>query len=356
MPEEQYEALDKLNRDLRAAARLIGRNEARYLVDIYYQIQDFRVSSGNRHRTSTEAGKPSKLLEWTFGNLNTLESNIKSALGAFAMSFRAGEWMQSICGIGPVISAGFLANLSTPIPETVGHWWRFAGLDPTREWLGKAKSEALVKEVLEDRVKPKGKVSMDDLGAIAGKAKWTLTELLGKIQRLGEREDREANTREDVIALLAKRPWAASVKQLCFHAGSCFIKVQGNAKDFYGALYTQRRAYEEAKNDRGDYRDQAEKGAKRVRKTTDAYKVYITGKLPDGHMLARSRRWVTKLFLSHVHEIFYQDFFGREPPKPFALSETLNQALGTDHRHYIAPPNLPVWRESTGKKLVEMGA
>lgn len=45
----------------------------------------------------------------------------------------------SIHGIGPVISAGLLAHIDIHRAVTVGHIWRFAGLDPSVKWLKKTK-------------------------------------------------------------------------------------------------------------------------------------------------------------------------------------------------------------------------
>ena len=42
--------------------------------------------------------------------------------------------MRETVGIGPVISAGLLAHIDIEKAPTVGHIWRFAGLDPTVKW------------------------------------------------------------------------------------------------------------------------------------------------------------------------------------------------------------------------------
>lgn len=67
-------------------------------------------------------------------------------------------------------------------------------------------------------------------------------------------------------------------------------------------LYDQRKAYETAKNENGDYAEQA---AMRLReanfaKTTSAYKAYSAGKLPPMHLHARAQRYVEKRFLREL--------------------------------------------------------
>lgn len=128
-----------------------------------------------------------------------------------------------------------------------------------------------------------------------------------------------------------KRPWNSQLKTLCWKLGESFVKVSNNPKDVYGKIYKQRKEYELAKNEAGDYSDQAEVGAARVGKTTEAYKSYSAGKLPDGHIHARAKRYAVKLFLSHLHEVMYRNHYKEAPPKPYAIEH-----LG--HAHYIPVP------------------
>lgn len=64
-------------------------------------------------------------------------------------------------------------------------------------------------------------------------------------------------------------------------------------------IYDRRKAYEAAKNEAGDYADQA---ARRLReanfgKKTEAYKAYSSGRLPKTHLHARAQRYMEKAFL-----------------------------------------------------------
>ena len=54
------------------------------------------------------------------------------------------------------------------------------------------------------------------------------------------------------------------------------------------------------------------------------------GILPDGHIHARAKRYAVKLFLAHLHSVWYEIEFGREPPLPYAIA-----ILG--HAHHIKP-------------------
>ncbi len=123
----------KLTKDLMAASRLMDRAQARYLVDNYYAIQAYRISTANQLR-SLGAGEPGRVLMWVNDEMTRVENAIKRALGAFAHEYSVGQWMLSQVGIGPVISAGLLSHLDVSKCKTAGHFWRFAGLDPTMVW------------------------------------------------------------------------------------------------------------------------------------------------------------------------------------------------------------------------------
>jgi len=128
------EAIQKLSRDLRAAAKLMGVREARYFVNTYYDLQDYRIASGNQQRKLLEGEEPSEFITWLNANLQVLESQIKAMLDKWSGAQPMGIWAREVVGIGPVIAAGLLANIDITKAPTVGHIWRFAGLDPTVEW------------------------------------------------------------------------------------------------------------------------------------------------------------------------------------------------------------------------------
>jgi hypothetical protein len=131
----------------------------------------------------------------------------------------------------------------------------------------------------------------------------------------------------------SKRPWNAKLKVLCWKAGESFVKVQNRDDDVYGHLYVQRKAFEQEQNDKGMFKEQADK--KVVGKDTEAYKYYSKGKLPPAHIHARAKRWAVKIFLSHYHHVAYELHFGTPPPNPFVIEH-----MG--HTKLISPPNWPM--------------
>lgn len=119
-----------------------------------------------------------------------------------------------------------------------------------------------------------------------------------------------------------KRPWNGQLKTLCWKIGESFVKVM-NRGSYYGQVFTERKAYEQAKNEAGDYADQARNILKNKNfgKDTKAIKFYEKGQLPPGHIHARAKRYAVKLFLAHLHEVMYRNAYGDAPPKPYAIDQ-----------------------------------
>jgi len=299
--------LTPLPRDLRKASSSLGRDEARFLVDLFYAMQDERIGLKNQARALQSVEEPHDTVAFFGEQFQALEGQIKASLDAYSAADPLGQWARAQIGIGPIIAAGLLAHidLSNPEDNTVGKIWRFAGLDPTVKW-------------------EKGQ----------------------------------------------KRPFNAKLKVLCWKIGESFVKFSGNEKCFYGKLYRQRKEYEVNRNEavwhvegsavhsthgNGDHyviRDgetlscfdinglwfaggNAKWAAEtlRTRKIKDAetLAVYRQGKLPAGRIDQRSRRWAVKLFLSHYFMVGYEMQHGVKPPLPFAVSHML-------HKDLIPPP------------------
>ena len=282
----------------------MDRSEARYLVDLYYQIQEQRQRSASQTRSSenetdpSDTPEPSALTGWLFDQFRILEGDIKKALGVYASAHTPGIWAQSIHGIGPVIAAGLLCHIdvnpwkcnstnpkkrcspASPHSElgcehrvvnTAGGVWRFAGLDPTLKW--------------------------------------------EKSQR---------------------RPWNARLKRLAWIIGDSFVKQRNSPKDFYGKVYAERKEQEESKNLSGDFASQAaESLATRNIKDKNLKETYESGRLPAGRLDLRARRYAVKLFLSHYHHVAFVSHFGTIPPKPYVITHL-------NHAHYVSPPKWPI--------------
>jgi hypothetical protein len=93
----------------------LGAPQARWLVDFYYTVQDYRIQAT--------------------GQIRALEAGADQGVGdALAKASIPGEWARSIIGIGPVLAAGLLAHIDIEKAPTVGHIWSFAGYNPNMVW------------------------------------------------------------------------------------------------------------------------------------------------------------------------------------------------------------------------------
>ena len=295
-------AIKRLTKDLRSASKTLSEREVRYLVDGYYVLQHNRIGADNQIRSMGKDGEPVLLLQWLADQMRVLEGQVKYSLDAYSFNHPVGKWARGILGIGPVICAGLLAHIDIERAPTAGHIWNFAGLNPGVKW-------------------EKGQ----------------------------------------------KRPWNADLKTLCWKLGESFVKVSGNPKSFYGHLYVERKKQEQARNVNLELADQAAQKLKdfRIGKDTMAWAFYAgclpvevfdglgeltqaqqtarvkkmreepgtyPGLLPPGHIHSRAKRWVVKLFLSHLHAKMFQNAYpGRNAPVPYAIAH-----LG--HAHLIEPP------------------
>lgn len=130
LPETKLDLI--LSRDLRAMASDLTPTGVRYLVDLYYQLQAFRIASSNVVRS--QENEPNALLVWFSQNLDALESRIPSLMKRWAKERREGRWAMSIHGIGEVYTAGLLASIDIGKAPTAGHIWSFCGLNPEMKW------------------------------------------------------------------------------------------------------------------------------------------------------------------------------------------------------------------------------
>ena len=124
--------------------------------------------------------------------------------------------------------------------------------------------------------------------------------------------------------------------------GQSFMKFSGNEECSYGAVYRQRKAYEVARNERGD---NAEAAARIM--TEKKFARHRRDQAPQGRPVTagadrrprqalcgeRARRYAVKLFLSHLHLVWHFVEFGKLPPKPYELRPL-------DHAHFEPPQHL----------------
>lgn len=259
---EFLEPILRLSRDLKSASVSLSANEARFLVDQYYTMQEDRKRAYNQERALDEAGEPTSVIGWLAEQSQSLEKQIARALDAYSASTPLGVWARSVDGIGPIIAAGLMAHIDITKAPTAGHIWRFAGLDPTSEWKKgerrpwNADLKTLCWKIGESFVKVSGKDSA----------------FYGRIYRERKQYETERNER-----------------------GEYSEQAEEKLKKY------------------------------KIGKDTEAYKHYIAGRLPPAHIHARAKRYAVKLFLAHYHEVAYSLHYGVPPPLPYPIA-MLNHA------------------------------
>lgn len=327
------EPLSRITKDLREAAKMLTKPELRYLVDFYYQIQANRIRAAAQTRATEEAKEPNRLIAWLGTNQRGLEARIKGALNAATDIPPESVWAKSQAGIGPVIAAGLLAHIDIEKAPTAGHIWRFAGLDPSVRWFGHDAAKVRVKELLGS-----AEPTHEDVPVLAVKLSMSADRLFVRLDEPVEVPFRRTApwSKARLVAILAKRPWNANLKTLCWMMGESFVKVSGKDDAFYGKLYARRKAIEVAKNTERLFADQAAASleAKKYDHSTEAYKAYIDGRLPQARIHLRAERWAVKIFLSHYQQVSYFHRYGTRAPVPFPIAH-----LG--HAHEIDAPDAP---------------
>jgi hypothetical protein len=256
VPTNPTEQLHKLKKDLRAAAVTLTATEARFLVDSYYIMQEDRKRAHNQVRALDADKEPHEIVGWLAGNSRLLENEIKKVLETYASSKPVGAWMQSLVGIGPVISAGMLAHINIDLCQTVGHLWRFAGLDPTQKW--------------EPKTKRPWNAGLKTLCWKAGQSFLKLS-----------------NNPDCVYGVMYRDRKAYEIAR----------------NDSGGNTAVAARILTE----------------KNFGKKTDAFKHLTAGHLPPAQIDARARRWAVKMFLSHLQIVWWYDAKGELPPVPYVI-------------------------------------
>ena len=259
---ENLEVMKKLTKDIKNAAATLNTEESRYLVDLYYQVQEYRKATNHQCLCLNGKEEPHETLAFFAGDFEKLERQIKTVLQKYVEAQPIGQWLMSITGIGPVISAGLIANIDISKVQTAGQIQAFAGLDPTRDW---KKGE---KRPFNARLK-------------------TLC------WKIGESFVKVCNNEKDVYGKLYK-----------------IRKEYENNKNENGDYAEQAAA-------------KLEKF--KIGKNTEAYKHYSEGKLPPAHINSRAKRYAVKIFLSHLFSVWYEMTRGEKPPKPYAIA-ILNHA------------------------------
>ena len=336
----------KVGKELRQEIKntVVTKEELRSIIDRYYQTQDKRIVLENQIR-AIKQGKDSasefdpvnpltcSILEWDLNQEKEKEASYKTILDKMTDNNTVTKWIKSITGIGPIFAAALYAYLDVTKCSYASGFHQYAGLnDNNRPWISSAKAKEIV-----DAVIGSGDITDDGLIEIAAMTGWKVDYLKKRCYTMDEEGNITGTSKKNLQNAICMPPYNKNLKTIMWNIGESFVKVQ-NRGSLYGRLYAERKAYETAKNERGEYAEQAarELASKNYSKSTDAYAAYVEGKLPKGHINARAKRWAVKLFLSHVFEEMYREEYHKLPPMYYALEHM-------DHHDYIGPEVQYTW-------------
>lgn len=337
--------VSKLNKDIVKASAL-NKKEARFTVDLYYQLQDCRIRNQAQLRSLVQGADDGpaqpEILRFFFEQFETLEEQMKKALLNYSKRSQVGNWLLSVCGIGAVISAGLLANIDIYRAPYAGHIWSFAGLT-RKTWHGREKAKALIGEL--KGAHDNALDGLRDYLLVTGKSVQSLVYTITAGAQVLNQEAAWAYLQENPDMLdweflqkqAERRPWSAKFKSLCAYIiGESFVKTQSLKSGFYGSLYAAKKVEYMTRNERGDFADYAaeELRNKKYSSTTDAYKAYSHGVFPPAHIHAMARRWTVRLFLAHLHQVMWEDQFNKPAPLPYII-----EVGGHGKDSYVSAPN-----------------
>lgn len=315
-----------------------SRAELRTLVNLFYQIQEIRIGlaeqirSINREVSSTGENSDvnTLILSWNLKQIAAIEKGINKCLTAICESDEVGNWLLGITGIGGVLAAGCLAYFDVTHVNYASNFISYAGLnDNNRPWLGRELSKKIVNDCIEQFSEDGTTLTTEVVEHISAETQWKFDYLREKAYN----EKKDTWSKDDIIKACSKIPYNKSLKVHMWKIGKQFEYQKTRASSLYGKLLAERLAYEIKNNEAGK---NAELCAKRLKeknygKDTKTYKAYIEGKLPDTEINARGRRWVQKIFISHLFDEMYRVKYNKVPPRYYVFEH------GEGHHDFIEP-------------------
>jgi len=329
------QGLASISKDVKnSVVEIKSRDELRFLTDSYYQAQNRRIAADGQIRSiiqGYDTGEdpndtsmiPSALL-WVSENAANEEKQIYKLLDAYTDTTPVGRWCKAVTGLGPVITAVMLATFNIEQCTHVNQFNSYAGLnDNNCPWLGTTKASDIIKEAIVEcgydlsDIKPSDKISNKVLKVISEKTGRDPVKLLKM-----KDEKKDCVTRKSLESGLAKIPYNKDLKKNLWLLGESFVKVSNKESSLYGKIYKEKKELENYLNDNGEFAEQAriKLATTNIGKSTDAYKYYSEGKLPPAHIQARAKRYAVKLFISHLFDAMYMDYYKKLPPLPYPIA------------------------------------
>ena len=331
------EGLALISKVVKDSTAVMTRDQARVIIDSYYQVQKIRIAFQNQTRAVIQGyddeNVESLAVTWILRYCENLENQIKKLISGYAESVPVCKWAMATKGIGPIFAVSLWCYIDMDICKHANQFLSYAGLnDNNTPWLGKDRAENIVNEAyLEFGLKKSDPVNDDVLTYVAQKSGRKFPNVLRGFESHKEKAAGNVSDRVTLIKYLSKPPYNRDLKTVCFLIGEAFCKVS-NRGSKYGVLYRERKAWETMRNENLEYKEQADRllSEKNYDKSTPTYKFLSEGKLSPAHINQRAKRHATKIFLTHFFEACWIDKYGTKPPVIYPIAFQ-------DHVDYITP-------------------
>jgi hypothetical protein len=234
----------------------ITTEQAKDTVRLFFAHQFKRIKLENKLLKNDSLIDSSSLSdELTITTLLGLETDLKKTLELYVAQHPLSSWANSIYGLSPIVFAVLFSMININKAPTVGNIWSYCGLDIRR-------------------ADPYDKTRAYSFNKLLKHTVWLI--------------------------------------------GQSFTTFAEHELCKYGHLYNERLEYETDMNTCYEYKELANSYlTKQLYRTESAKEWLETGRLHPEHIAERSRRHVVKIFLAHMHHVWYRAEFNTEPPKPF---------------------------------------
>lgn len=313
------------------------------ITDLFYQFQHTRIRLNNQIDAVIRGVDNTQLnlnmLSYCYSLTYTMEDDVNKVLGYMGDRTVTGRWLLRNNGIGPALCCALLGNLDITKAPHAGNFISYCGLnDNNRPRITSDQAANIMAEIGQgEKI-----LTMEQVMKISELTKWPMR-VFDHINEKGnsaaiyqETKDGPIITGYDSKAvrnIIVRPPYSKKAKVICYKVGHQFQFLMNRPNSLYGRLIRDRRIYETAKNDAGDYADQAARilDTYNYKKGTNAWKAYTAGKLPLAHLIQRCNRYATKIFISNLHaQMMYVETGGETPELPWII------AFG-GHKDYIKP-------------------
>lgn len=203
--EVELEVVAKVSKEEKE--ELIGASSnkkiVKYLVDQYYQSQNYRIRAQNQTRALLQGFDESdvqqfKFIEKELDNAVAQEALNKKYMDIVTDTIPVCRWMKSITGIGPVLSAYLYSVFDVKVGNYNTKFLSYAGLnDNNNPWLGAEKAKKMVRDAIEYRQEKFDRITeIFEDGCVN---KTTFKKLITALKKLGKNNDIDHTTIKSTI-------------------------------------------------------------------------------------------------------------------------------------------------------------